>query len=211
MIYNKMLSYNIAKLCSDHNIKPAKLECDLIFEPGAIRKWESELAIPSLIQLIKVAEYFNTSIDSLIGRNNINDDFLNKLSRKTIDQTIIWNPYSEDTQNPKEYKGLYEFNGVFHDQDEFENFRHHYKESSYYTSVNNGYISIYGQYYDTTITEPEELKLFIQPTCNSDLVEQKYSTDELMLLWLKMLHSLKDQSPDEIKAEEFKSEFVENF
>ena len=83
-----MLSYNIAKLCSDHNIKPAKLECDLIFEPGAIRKWESELAIPSLIQLIKVAEYFNTSIDSLIGRNNINDDFLNKLSRKTIDQTI---------------------------------------------------------------------------------------------------------------------------
>lgn len=211
MIYNKMLSCNIAKLCSDHDIKPAKLECDLIFEPGTIRKWESEIAIPSLLQLIKVAEYFNTSIDSLIGRNNINDDFLNKLSRKTINQTIAWNSYSEDTENPKEYKGLYEFNGMFHDQDEFENFRHHYKESSYFTFVNNGYISIYGQYYDATVTEPEELKLFIQPTYDSDLVEQNYSTDELMLLWLKVLYSLKDQSPDEIKAEDFKSKFVENF
>lgn len=211
MIYNKMLSYNIAKLCNDHDIKPAKLECELLFEPGTLKKWENEIIIPSLLQIVKVSEYFNTSIDGLIGRNNINDDFLNKLSKMTINQCLIWKPYLENSQSPKQYRSLWEFNGAFRDEDEFENFRYHYKESSYYTSANDGYISIYGQYYDTTITEPEELKLFIQPTCDSDLVEQNYSTDELMLLWLKVLHSLKDQSPDEIKAEEFKSKFVEIF
>lgn len=211
MIYNKILSYNIAKLCSNHNIKTEKLECDLIFEPGTIKKWESEIAIPSLIHVIKVSEYFNTSIDSLIGRDDLNDGFLNKLIKKTMDETIIWKPYLENAQNPKEYKGLWEFNGAFRDDDEFENFKHHYKESSYYISANDGYISIYGQYYDSVITEPEELKLFIQPTNDSDLVEQNYSTEELMLLWLKVLYSLKEQSPDEIKAEEFKNEFVKKF
>ncbi len=52
--------------------------------------------------------------------------------------------------------------------------------------------------------------MFIQPTNESFLVDQHYTKEELYNLWIKILNSLGDDAPDEIKAEEFKNEFISN-
>lgn len=62
-----MLCENIQSLCKKRKVTFAKLERELGFGNGTIRKWSS--ASPSVDRLEKVADYFQVSIDLLIGRN----------------------------------------------------------------------------------------------------------------------------------------------
>ncbi len=213
MLNNKILIENINKLCNKHNIKITNLEKKLGFGAGIINRWGND-ADPSLSKIIQIADYFKVSIDEVVGYNNvINDEFLEKIISQTEDKIIQWKSYNENTENqPKQHYGFLDLSvNDFNSIEEFDNYISFHKEISYYTQINNGYISLYGQYNGFNIFKPEELELFIQPTIESDLIPQKnYSTKQLTQLWLKVLYSMETNAPDEIKAEEFKNTFILN-
>lgn len=56
----------VQMLCDENNIKIAQLERDLHFGNGSIRKWKD--TIPSGDRLVAVADYFDVSVDYLLGR-----------------------------------------------------------------------------------------------------------------------------------------------
>lgn len=61
----------ISDLCRGKNTTLAALERELGFGKGTIRKWDS--SSPSADKLQKVADYFNVSVDFLLGREKSSD------------------------------------------------------------------------------------------------------------------------------------------
>lgn len=61
----------IKTLCKSYGITVKKLEEDLGFGHSSINKWES-LSSPSIDKVIKVATYFNVSVDYLLGKTDYN-------------------------------------------------------------------------------------------------------------------------------------------
>ena len=59
----------IKSLCDEKSITIFKLEKDLGFSNGAIRRWRK--SSPSVENLDKVADYFNVSIAYLLGKTDI--------------------------------------------------------------------------------------------------------------------------------------------
>jgi len=57
----------IKALCEAHELTFAALERRLDFGNGTIRKWDN--ATPSGDKLVKVADFFNVSVDYLLGRD----------------------------------------------------------------------------------------------------------------------------------------------
>lgn len=60
------LTERIRRLCIEHGDTLASLERKLDFGNGTIRRWEK--TYPSGDKLSKVADYFNVSVDFLLGR-----------------------------------------------------------------------------------------------------------------------------------------------
>lgn len=58
----------VKDLCEEHGETLASLERKMDFGNGTIRKWDK--ATPSGDKLAKVADYFDVSIDYLLGRTN---------------------------------------------------------------------------------------------------------------------------------------------
>lgn len=65
-----VLYQRIKELCSRRNITIAKLESELGFGNASIKKWE-KTSSPSIDKILKVAKYFDVSIDYLLGRTDI--------------------------------------------------------------------------------------------------------------------------------------------
>lgn len=65
-----VLYQRIKELCSQKGITIARLESDLGFGNSSIKKWE-KMCSPSVDKIIKVASYFNVSVDYLLGRTDI--------------------------------------------------------------------------------------------------------------------------------------------
>ncbi len=57
-----MLVEKIQALCKRKNITLARLEKDLNFGNGTIRRWDS--SSPSIDKIMEVANYFKVSVDS---------------------------------------------------------------------------------------------------------------------------------------------------
>lgn len=66
------LTLTIKKLCEGKNTTFAGLERDLQLGQGTIRKWDT--SSPSIDKLQKVANYFNVSIDYLLGNEKSSDN-----------------------------------------------------------------------------------------------------------------------------------------
>lgn len=64
-LYNR-----IKKLCYENGITISRLESDLGFSSSSIKKWE-RISSPSINKITKVANYFNVSVDYLLGRTDI--------------------------------------------------------------------------------------------------------------------------------------------
>lgn len=208
MLDNKLLIENIKRLCSQHNIKITNLEKELGFGAGIISRWGND-ADPSLSKIIQVADYFHVSIDEVVGHNNIiNDKFLEKLISQTEDRIIQWNAYEDNDNEPKKYDPTIKTIIEYINSEDYEEYRKNHQHTSFYTKINNGYISIDGYYEYQEILNPKEIKLFIQSDNNAQLVEQDYSYDQLKVLWLKVLKIMGNEAPDEIKTEEFKNNFI---
>lgn len=191
---NKLIVDSIKKLCKDHNITANQLESKIGLSQGLISRWLK--TTPSLDKIIDIADYFHVSLDEVVGRNqyDISDMFLKILYEKTSEKYLKW--YNNfDKYNPA-IKLPYDviFDGSLN-------------QTSYYTEYKNGYIIIYCIYEPDFLLTPRELKLYIQPNDDSDRVMQDYSTEELKMLWIKILNNL-DDVPDEVKAEDFKNSFV---
>lgn len=87
----------IKKLCAAKGISIPELERELDFGKGSIYNWNK--SYPNLNNLIKVADYFNVSIDSLIGREvhanqTHNEPAITMAARKcegelTADETLL--------------------------------------------------------------------------------------------------------------------------
>lgn len=205
---NEQIINSIKYLCKKHDITITKLEETLGLSQGLISRWSK--SDPSLNKIIDIADYFNASLDEVIGRGNIiNDKFIEKLILKTDSTEMKWNSYKTGDDTiliPKQYYETLEIR--FTCQEDADDYSNKHKEKSYYADINGHYISIYGIYEYYNIKDPKDLKLFIQPDENATLIEQDYTKEQLAPLWLKVLFALNEEAPDEIRAEEFKNSFV---
>lgn len=65
----------VKDLCDRHDLTIAALERRLDFGNGTIRKWDN--ATPSGDKLAKVADFFDVSVDYLLGRSDAGKDIQN--------------------------------------------------------------------------------------------------------------------------------------
>lgn len=205
---NELLVKSVRELCKKNNITPSQLENELNFGAGLISRWTK--SSPSIDKIIDIADYFHVSLDEVVGRNNIiSDDFLKVLYNKTVNKEIQWKTFdiAEDESGIKKY--LYDTKGyVFFSQEQYDCFCETHKETSYYFEYMSGFISIYAMYEYQKVTTPNEIKLFIQPDIKAELILQPYNFNELLPLWLKVITSLDDKVPDEIKAADLKQQIL---
>lgn len=198
---NEKMIESIRTLCKDNNISPTKLEEDLKFSQGLISRWKDKT--PSIDKIVDIANYFNVSLDEVIGRNKTDDKFLKILTEQTQNNKIKWHNKNTDISN--NLKIYNRFNLDFDMSDENDH------EITFYTQYNQGYISIYSYYRYNDISNPIDLILFIQPSSDSDYIPQQYCKDEIITLYLKILYNLGNEAPDEIKAEELKNLFIKEY
>lgn len=203
---NEQIVNSIKILCQEHDITITKLEETLGMSQGLISRWNK--SDPSLSKIIDIANYFKVSLDEVTGYKNItNDKFISKLLSQTTNEILKWHVYNNNDDEPKRYfEPLDNYN--FLCQEDANDYFNSHTELSYYTHINNGYISIYCYYEYDGIKTPIDIKLFIQPNKNASLVLQDYTKDQLLPLWLKILYTLNEEAPDEIKAEELKNAFI---
>ena len=203
---NEQLVNTIKSLCKEHNISITKLEETLGMSQGLISRWNK--SDPSLSKIIDIADYFKISLDELTRyRSTINDKFIQKLLTQTASENLKWYNYNNKDNTPKQYRSTIDICNFFSQDNTTEYFDEHI-QLSYYTCINNGYISIFVLYKDDNIKTPDDLKLFIQPDNDAQLIFQKYTKEQLIPLWLKILYALKEEAPDELKAEELKNSFI---
>ncbi len=203
---NEQIVNSIKSICKEHNITITKLEETLGMSQGLISRWNK--SDPSLSKIIDIAEYFNISLDELTGyKNIINDKFIEKLLLQTTTGILKWHSYNNKENTPKQYFESLN-NHEFLDQEDANEYFDTHIELSFYTCINNGYISIYGLYEYDNVKTPSNIKLFIQPTDNAALIFQDYTKEQLISLWLKILYNLNEEAPDAIKAEELKNNFI---
>lgn len=58
------------KLCIQHGTKPNPVGKVIGISSGIITKWKTEATLPSGDLLLKIADYFDCSIDYLLGRTD---------------------------------------------------------------------------------------------------------------------------------------------
>lgn len=105
---NESLIDNIKSLCKDKNITISQLEKEIGFGAGLISRWAK--SDPSLSKIISIADFFNTDMDTLVGRNkqqNIEqEELLPLLIQMTEYKSITWcdsEEYSLPT-NPENFE-----------------------------------------------------------------------------------------------------------
>lgn len=91
---------NIIKtLCDDNNISIGDLERKLEFSQGLISRWDKNS--PSIDKIVSVADFFQVSIDYLLGRSGtkqstkLEDCFIEKLLFETKNYNLNWKEYSQ--------------------------------------------------------------------------------------------------------------------
>ncbi len=206
---NELLVKSIRDLCKKNNMAVSQLENDLNFGAGLISRWVK--SSPSIDKILDIADYFHVTSDDVVGRNNISDEFLKALYNKTYAKEIQWKSFNKNTDEYgiQQYEKMFDYE-LLTTAEEYEQFCNSHKQISYYFEYSSGYISIYSLYEHHYITNPKELRLFIQPDIQAELIPQSYSYAQLLPLWLKILTSLDENVPDEIKAEDLKQQFISN-
>ena len=87
---NENIVKSIKNLCKENNITIGQLEKKVGLSQGLVSKWKDKT--PSLDKIVDIADYFNVTLDEVIGRtNNLKDDFLQMLYRQTSSCILKWN------------------------------------------------------------------------------------------------------------------------
>ena len=207
---NEAIVTSIKKLCKNNNITVTQLEKEVGMSQGLVSKWKDK--VPSLDKIIDIADYFHVTIDEVVGRNQntINDDFLRVVYNRTSSKEIQWNGFDNVTNEfgIEQYHNADIYPFEFSSEEEADYFCDTHKEVSYYFEYMNGYISIYAMYEHYNLLNPFDIRLFIQPDADAELIPQNYTIKELLPLWIKVLSSLENDIPDAIKAEDLKKSFL---
>lgn len=204
---NEMFLNSIKSLCKRDNISLAQLEKEINVSQGLISRWNK--TDPSLSKVLDVANYFKVSLDELVKQNSISTDiFINKLITNTESNKIRWHPYKDNDKEPKKFSS--EFMKAKYDGETGEGYYRFLlgQETSFYTPIREGYFSLYAYHERNNSKRFAVINLYIQADNDSDLIGQPYTTEQLIPLWLKVLHSLGKYAPDDIKAEELKNSFI---
>ena len=84
------------------NIPIARLERELGFNHGTIRRWDN--SEPSIEKVVRVADYLGVSVDCLCGRD-VDNEFIEKtvkeLTKQSPDEAMLCQVYR---QIPEEYR-----------------------------------------------------------------------------------------------------------
>lgn len=70
-IKNSISMKNLENIMKEHDINDAKLGNELYLSDSSIQGYRYNTKHPSLVSLIKLANYFNVNIDFLLDRTNI--------------------------------------------------------------------------------------------------------------------------------------------
>lgn len=92
-----ILYHRIKSLCTEKGITISKLESDLGFSNSSIKKWE-KISSPSVDKILKVANYFNVSLDYLLGKT----DIVGSISEIIQDEDIISFQRARQKMTPKD-------------------------------------------------------------------------------------------------------------
>lgn len=199
---NEILIKNIKELCKIKNIKISQLENDLNFGAGLISRWAK--SDPSLSKIIDVADYFNVSLDEIVGRNmqssdDLNDELLTSLTLLTSQEVIRWDniadPYDEKA-NGIPYEDAF---SLFYG-DEIEFYKATYKSSC---------IFLVSQYdLERGMIDNLDISLYIQPDETSNPVLQKNDSISMEKFWVEIRKPFKGV-PDEWKANTIKRSILD--
>ncbi len=71
-------------LCDAHNLKPNRVAIEIGVASGTLSKWKMGKTFPNGETLIKISEYFECSIDYLLGLSKIIYPAQNEISQEDI-------------------------------------------------------------------------------------------------------------------------------
>lgn len=92
-----ILYHRIKELCLQKGITISKLESDLGFGNSSVKKW-GMVSSPSVDKIVKVASYFDVSVDYLLGRT----DIVGSVSKIIGDEDIISFQRARQKMTPKD-------------------------------------------------------------------------------------------------------------
>ena len=98
------LSENIRSFRKQRRLTQEQLAEVLGVTPGAVHKWESGLSVPELPMIVELADFFDMSIDALLGyrsRSNSLDAFAERINTflRTSDPAAISGKTSADPRD----------------------------------------------------------------------------------------------------------------
>lgn len=196
---NELLVKSVRDLCKKNNMTPSQLENELKFGAGLISRWAK--SSPSIDKVIEIANRFQVTLDEVVGRNqNINDEFLSTLYSSTENKQTIWLPVNEVKDYPV---------SIILEMEEYN--EDIYTVTQYCTRYRNSCIIIYCYHKYNRILQPITLSLYIQTSQKGEVSLQPYDKEELKPLWIKILNSLDEHTPAEVKAEDLKKKFIHDF
>lgn len=79
-----MISKKLRNLRKNFNISQVDLAAKLGVTKQCVSNWENDNILPSIEMLVKIAQYFNTSTDFLLGLNNNKTLDVSELSDEEI-------------------------------------------------------------------------------------------------------------------------------
>lgn len=94
---DNLLYHRIKKLCDKHDITISNLESTLGFGNASIKKWGNPSS-PSIDKIVKVATYFDVSLDYLMGRTDIEGS----ISEVICDEDVISLQRARERMTPKD-------------------------------------------------------------------------------------------------------------
>lgn len=71
-------------LCEIHNTKPNPVGKEIGISSGILTKWKKDGSMPGGELLIKIADYFDCSIDFLVGRSDYINSHKNEISESDL-------------------------------------------------------------------------------------------------------------------------------
>lgn len=191
---NNVLVDNIRILCKSKNIPISQLEKELDFGSGLISRWTK--ADPSLSKIVDIADFFNVSLDEIVGREEPEQEsFIPLLLDLTRNKEITW----EDGDTKSLHVSTKDFEII---KKMFE---------IYYAEFSNGYFYLLAQYdFQYGRMEEMDLQIYIQPSSDCKPVLQIIDFDELYELWLVVRKNTRGL-PDEYKANMFINHFLKTY
>ena len=202
---NELLVKSIREICKSNNITPSQLEAELGFGAGLISRWTK--SSPSLDKIVDIADYFNVSIDELIGRNqktseSNNFQFVYSLIQMTKNVYVNWENSFLMCNINENYKTIIDIDCSIKNFNDYP--RDNRRIDSFVLEYDNGFITLESSIIiNHNSIQQYDGQLFIQPDENTEPVYQECDQTQLLELYKTIKRSYGNKIPEDL-AENFK-------